>query len=425
MKLLLLGMNHRSAPVDIRERYAVPSERLLQVTEKLVGMSGLDEALLLSTCNRTDLIVASRQPEQAVERMYEFFRSEIGDGTAGDEHLYELSGPEVAEHLFRVGASLDSMVLGEAQITGQLKAAYRAAVAARSVGPVLNRLLQRAFRTAKRVRTETGIGASQISIARVGVQLALEVFEDFSDKRVALLGAGEMAESALVALRDAGAAERVIINRTLETARRLAQRLSASAAPLDALDSELALADIVIVSVAADRPLLDRERLERSMRQRSDRPLLLVDLGLPRNVSTDVNEIDAVYLYDLDDLDGIAARGRAHRLGAVGPAQEIVRHEVDRYERWLSALDAVPVIKELRAHADALARAEVDKQRHQLRGELDGSEAERALEALAHALTGKLLHSPLERLRREAEEGRGDYFTDAARALFDLNEDEE
>lgn len=418
-------MNHRSAPVAIRERYAVPSERLPQVTEKLVGVSGLDEAVLLSTCNRTELIVASAQPDQAIERMYGFFRSEIGDGTAGDEHLYELMGRDVAEHLFRVGASLDSMVLGEAQITGQLKQAYRAAVEAHSLGPVLNRLLQRAFRTAKRVRTETGLGASQISIARVGVQLALEVFEDFSDKRVALVGAGEMAESALVALRDAGAAERVIINRTLETARRLAQRLSAAAAPLDSLDSELAMADIVIVSVAGDRPLLDRERVQRCMRQRSDRPLLVVDLGLPRNVSADVNEVDAVYLYDLDDLDGIAGQGREQRRGAVAPAQEIVREEVDRYERWLSALDAVPVIKELRARAEALARAEVAKQ---LRGDFSGPEAEkteRALEALAHALTGKLLHSPLERLRREAEEGRGDYFADAVRALFALDEEED
>lgn len=272
----------------------------------------------MSTCNRTELIVATRQPAEMRERLLRFLAEEVGDGSARPEHLYDHADGEAIRHLFRVGASLDSMVLGEAQILGQLKDAYRAAIEARSCGPLLHRLFERAFRTAKRVRGETGLGAAPVSVARVGVQLAAEVFERFDEKRVLLVGAGEMAESALLGLRDAGAHDLVVLNRTPETAVRLAARFSARPGALDALERELREADIALWSVQVERPLLGRAELERCMQDRPGDPLLLIDLGLPRNLDPDANEVDDVYLYDLDDLDEVAERGRARRRGSHG-----------------------------------------------------------------------------------------------------------
>jgi len=205
VKLFLVGLSYRTAPVAVRERYAVAPVHLVERDAKLVSEARLDEAALLSTCNRTELIAAARSDERALDYLHRFMREELGDGSAAPAQIYELRGGDVVEHVFRVAGGLDSMVLGEAQILGQLKDAYRAAVAARSCGPVLSRLFQHAFRAAKRMRSNTGLGASQVSVARVGVSLAREIFEDFADKQVLLLGAGEMAESALHGLREAGA----------------------------------------------------------------------------------------------------------------------------------------------------------------------------------------------------------------------------
>ena len=418
MSLLLVGLNHRTAPLDVRERYAVPGRDLQGLDEKIAREPGCDEAVLVSTCNRTELLVVTSDPAAAGEQMHGVFTRQIGDGSAHAAQLYELRDRDAIAHVFRVAASLDSMVLGEAQILGQLKDAYRAAVAAHSCGPVLHRLFQRAFRAAKRVRTETGLGASSVSVARVGVQLAAEVFESFEGKRVALVGAGDMAESALFALRDAGADHLVVLNRTLAAAQRLAARLDARPGSLDALAEELATADIAIASVQVESPLVTRDLLAGCIPERQGRPLLLVDLGIPRNVDPAVNELDPVVLYDLDDLEDLAERGLEQRRLAVAPAEAILRAEADAFERWIAALDAVPAIRELTRWAEELVRAELERHAG------TGADPE-ALERLARSLQRKLLHRPLEHLRREAEEGLGAYYTDAVRALYGLPGEEE
>ena len=365
MTLLLVGLSHKTAPVALRERYAVSTRELSTLAEKLNQSELFAEAALLATCNRTE---------------------EIGDGSASADRVYVLRDGEVVSHLFEVAASVDSMVVGEAQILGQVKDAYRAAVTARSCGPVLNRLFQQSFRAAKRIRSETGLATSPISVARIGVQLAREIFEPFEGKRVLLLGAGDMAESALLGLRDAGARDIV-----------------------------------VLTSLDVEDHIVGVEPLRGSMHRRQGRPLLVIDLGVPRNVAPDAQQLENLYLYDIDDLEDVAERGRASRGEAVGPALAIVAEERERFERWQAALPLVPTIRELREWAEGLARGEAQRTASRLASG-SGNVAE-ALDRLAEAIVAKILHQPLQRLRAEAEDGSG-YYAEAVRHLFGLKGDD-
>jgi glutamyl-tRNA reductase len=413
VNLLLVGLSYRTAPVSVRERYAVAPVQLVERDAKLVSDAVVDEGALLSTCNRTELIAVARNEERALEHMHRFLREELGDGSASPQQVYELRGGEAVRHVFRVAGGLDSMVLGEAQILGQVKEAYRAAVAARSCGPVLARLFQHAFRAAKRMRHETGLGASTVSVARVGVALAREIFEDFAGKRVLLLGAGEMAESALRGLREAGANEIAVVNRTLASAVELAARHGGAAHALDALPEQLAAADIVIASVQVERPILGPAELERALDDRRGRPLFIVDLGIPRNVAPAVASLDDVYLYDLDDLEATAERGRQQRATAAEAAQAIAREEAEAWLDWLALLPHTPTLRELRDRLVGLTRRELERSA--------GGDPER----VADALVAKLLHRPFERLRREAAQGAASYYAEALRELFALDEEED
>lgn len=407
MNLLLVGLSHRTAPVDVRERFAgarAPRDPLFV------------EAGTISTCNRIEHVVVSREPDRAAALLRESFGPEV------DALLYEQRGVDAVRHVFRVAASLDSMVVGEAQILGQLKDAYRDAFATGRCGPILHQLFQRAFRTAKRVRSETGLGSGQVSVARVGVQLAGEVFESFDDKRVLLVGAGDMAESALIGLRDAGARDLRILNRTRETAERLGARLGARAGGLDELDDALAACDVVITSLSVERPMIDAGSLDAILDRRYGRALLMIDLGIPRNIDPSVNDLDDVYLYDLDGLDAVAQRAQARRRAAIAPAEAIVETECERFERWHSGLVAVPRIKALIERAEAMVEAEVRRARAAIP---EGDEESlRAIERLAESLLARLLHEPLTRLRAEAEEGNAPYYADAVAEIFGLEDDE-
>jgi glutamyl-tRNA reductase len=421
VNLLLVGLSHRTAPVEVRERYAVNASQLATLNEKLVQSRALDEAALLATCNRTEVIAVGRSQEPAIAEIRSFFHQEIGDGSASNERVYELRDAEVVVHLFEVSASLDSMVVGEAQILGQVKDAHRAAVAARSCGPVLNRLFQHSFRAAKRIRSETGLAAAPISVARVGVQLAREIFEPFEGKRVLLLGAGEMAESALLGLRDAGASDIVIVNRTASRADKLAAKLAVHSRPFEELEDALTKVDVVVTSVQVEEPVVNLATLRSAMGRRQGRPLLLIDLGLPRNVDPSAQELENVYLYDIDDLEAVAEQSRAGRAEAIGPAREIVAEECTRFERWHSALPLVPMIRELRELAEDLARGEAQRTASRLRG--SSLEIPEALDRLAEAIVAKILHRPLKHLREEAADGTG-YYAEAVRHLFGLKEDD-
>ncbi len=427
MTLLLLGLNHRTAPVEVRERHAVTAAEQLALTEKLVACPEIAEAALLCTCNRTELLALSEDFNEASDRLLACLRHEIGDGTIALDHVYLLRDRYVVEHLFRVASGLESMVLGEAQILGQVKDAYRASVSAKACGPVLHRLFHRTFRSAKRVRSETGLGTSVTSVARVGVELAREIFEGFEEKRVALLGAGEMAESGLLGFRDAGAEDIVVLNRTLATAVSLAERHGGRGVAIDSLEGELGRTDILLTSLQVEIPFLAASMLQRVMALRAGRPLLVIDLGIPRNVEASAGELSDLYLYNLDDLDRVALSGRAKRAAQIPPSERIVEKEAERFEIWRESLPLVPAIRQLVERSESLAFDEVNRHMRRIR-ELtvgEGAPLERELERMARGIVAKVLHGPLQALRFSGSGGWAAYDAEAVNRIFGLDEEDE
>lgn len=423
MKILLAGMNHRTAPIEVRERFAVddPAPWLA----KLADSEEVEEAVLLSTCNRVEVVVTTRRLEAARHRLRSFFLRELGRGEPLPEHvsphavLYEHVDTDAVRHLLRVASSIDSLVVGEPQILGQVKEAYRIAAECGASGPVLSRLFATAFAAAKRVRTETRIAERPVSVARIAVDLAGQIFETLEDKQALLVGAGEMIEMALEALRGAGLAGVSVANRTPAHAAELATRFGASAHGLDELPALVTGADVVLTCFAAERPLLDRPLFEHALRARRRRPIFVIDIGVPRNVEAGVNLLDDVYLYDLDDLGGVAEANAEERRRETIRAEGIVQEEVDRFGGWLTALAAVPTIRRLRGRAEAVREAELARWIARAAPDQD---AQRAVEALTRAIVNKILHAPVSRLREQAEREEGLAYLQAARVLFALDD---
>jgi len=419
VKILLVGMNHRTAPVELRERFAVTEAA--PWLEKLLRSGEFPEVVLLSTCNRVEVIATTDQLDAARHRLEAFFLQELGAGAMprpGPEILYTHVDRAAVRHLFRVAASLDSMVVGEPQILGQVKDAYRSAVEASASGAVLNRLFSHAFQTAKRVRTETEIAARPVSVARVAVDLARQIFENLEGKRALLVGAGEMIELALDTLRDAGLSSVVVANRTPARAQALAQRYGASSHGLDELPELLRRSDIVLSSLATERPILGRELFEQALRGRRI-PIFAIDLGVPRNIAAEVGRLGGAYLYDVDDLSGVAETNAEQRRHEAARAGAIVEEAVERFDGWLAALRAAPTIRELRSRADAVRERELDKALRKLALDEEGRQV---LQALSHSIVNKLLHAPVSKLRASAEREEGIAYLEAARELFALDE---
>ena len=423
MKVLLVGMNHRTAPLALRERLAVDDPA--PVLRKLVGCDEIDEAVLLSTCNRIELVVLTRNPDAARLRLRSCFRFDLANDDATpaaadlESYLYEYVGADALRHVLRVASSLDSMVVGEPQILGQTKDAYRAAAECGACGPILGRLFQLAFATAKRVRTETQVAALPVSVARVAVDLASQIFEDLSGKQALLIGAGEMTEAALAALRQHGLLSVAIANRTPERAAPLAVRFGATAHGLSELPRLLADADVVLTSIAGDVPLLTPGLVSAALTGRKSRPLFVIDIGVPRNADPALDQLDDVYLYDLDDLASIADRNAAQRSRDVAKAEAIIEEQQQRFDGWFVALRAVPTIRHLRERVESLRADEVDRALAKLPLP---PEQRAAVEALTRSLVNKILHAPVSRLRREAEREEGIVYLETARVLFDLDE---
>jgi glutamyl-tRNA reductase len=425
VNLLLVGMNHRTAPLALREHYAVAE--LGPPLAKLVDHDVVSEAVLLSTCNRVEAMVCAPRPDVARLRLRSFFERDLASGpppatgvSLGDA-LYEFSGSEAVRHVFRVASSIDSMVLGEPQILGQVKDSYRAAVEAGACASILTRLYQHAFATAKRVRNETRVAERPVSVARVAAELAAEVFESFGEKTALLVGAGEMIELALEAMREAGLARVRIANRTRARAEALASRFDGSAHGLEELPELLAGADVMLTSIGGDGPLVLREDVERALRGRGHRPLFVIDLGVPRNVDPRVDELDGVYLYDVDDLGRVAEANAEERRREKVRAEAIVLEEAQRFDGWLAALAAVPTIRDLRARAERIRSHELER----AVARLQASEAPReVLEALTRGIVNKLLHAPISKLRGQEDREQGLATLEAARTLFALDEGE-
>ncbi len=426
MRVLLLGLNHRTASLDVRERFAVADPAPLLA--KLVACDEIDEAVLISTCNRVEVIVLSRRAEAARPRLRSFFRRELGgdaliseDGRSLDDMLYELTDANAMQHVLRVACSIDSLVVGEPQILGQMKEAYRAAREADACGVILTRLFQCAFATAKRVRRETRIGERPVSVARVAVDLARQIFEDLSEKSALLIGAGEMIEIALEALRRDGLAAVRVANRTRARALGLAERFDASAHGLEEIAEILPRTDVVLTCIGGDLPVLTVPLVETALRARVS-PLFVIDIGVPRNVDPAVNQLDGVYLYDLDDLSEAAAANAQERRRETVRAEAIVLEEQQRFDGWLAALQAVPTIRDLKARAESIRVTELDRAASRLA--LDDAQRE-GVEALTRAIVNKLLHAPVSRLRGQAEREDAIGYLEAARVLFGLDGERE
>ncbi len=417
--LLILGLNHRTAPVAVRERLAFADDEIPEALRRLKSASpSIQEVALLSTCNRVEVVAATLDPAGAADQVTRFLAADRNvEAAAFEPALSRIDGREAARHLFRVGASLDSMVVGEPQILGQLKVAYAHAAEAGTVGLVLHRAFHRAFSVAKRVRRGTLIGRGAVSVSSAAVALARQIFDRLEDKTVMLMGAGKMAELTARQLKRLGIESLLITNRTFDRAVALARELGGIAVPFDNYRPYLKLADVVIGSVAATKPVLGPEELEAIVRERRYRPMFLIDMGVPRNFDERLNAINNVYLYDIDDLGAAAQESREEREREAQKAEQIVELELDKFWRWLSGLELVPAIRDIRSSIEGLRELEMMRHRTWL-DELPAEERYR-VEALTRGLVNKILHRVLVELRRDGV-GAGDrvYAAEIARRLL-------
>jgi glutamyl-tRNA reductase len=402
-RLVLLGINHNTAPIEIRERLAIPAGRLADATRTLLHQPGIHEGLILSTCNRVELLTYQDDASQQVDLprfLHEYFAVPIATLTP---HLYELREREAVRHLFRVASSLDSMVVGEPQILGQVKDAY---TTAREVGAVqsnLEALLQRTFTVAKKIRTETQIGSSSVSIASVAVDLARKIFGSLNGKTVLLVGAGKMSELAARHLIQQGATSILVANRTEARSLKLAEDFRASnvrteAIPFDDLYAQADRADIVITSTGAPQQLFGRSHGKHFLERRRHRPMFFIDIAVPRDVDPRMNEVEGCFVYDIDDLQQVAQANLADRSREAEAAESIVTREVEKFQQRLHSRDAVPAILALQHSAETIRQAELARAAAKL-ATLTPSQAA-AVEALTRALTAKLLHPQLIALRK-------------------------
>jgi glutamyl-tRNA reductase len=419
MELSCLGLSHKTAPLEVRERLVLADERLAQVV-RAISEQG-HEVMAVSTCNRVEFYVATGTSAAGIEVLRETLTGLGGPQTA--PHLYERRGDDALLHLFRVAASLDSMVVGEPQILGQVKSALELAQRAGGARNELAKICSAAFYCAKRVRTETGIGRAAISMASAGVELAKKVFGGLNDKAALILGAGEMGELCARHLKSAGTAKLWVVNRTFERAEQLAREVGGEAKPFDALFALLPEVDLVISSTASLQPILTRDNMGPVLKAHRGSSLVLVDLAVPRDVAPDVNSLDGVYAYDVDDLQKVLSENAAARAAEAAKAEAIVAEEHARCVQARALREAVPVLAQLRARAEAIARAEAERTLQVLGPEL-GERQRRSVEAMAMAIVNKLLHLPTAKLRQVGTQEAPEHLAGAAAELFGLSREE-
>ena len=411
--LVCVGLSHHTAPVNVRERLALPDEWQTELLQAMAQAPA--EALLISTCNRVELYVLGPGDDLQDRTRAALARA------AGDDllpYLYAHRGEAAVLHLFRVAASLDSMVLGEPQVLGQVKDAFEQAQRMGAARGELTRICAAAFGSAKRVRTETDLGRAATSMASAAVVMARHVFDGLDGKTVLLVGAGEMAELGGKHVLSAGASRVLVTNRTFERAEALAVSLGGEAVPFERLEESLVLADMVVCTTASPAPLITREKVARVLKPRRHRPLILVDLAVPRDVDPDVSTLDGVYAFDVDDIQKVVDQNQAARTAAAASAEVLVSEEVGRYIRQRAVREQVPVLAQLRARAEQIRRAELERAMANLSAPL-GPEQLKVIEAMTSAIVNKMLHQPTARLR--AVEAGDSELADAAAELFGLD----
>ena len=415
MDLVCIGISHKTAPLEVREKLALSEDEVSKVLQRVSGT--VAETMVVSTCNRVEFYAVAESAEKARGALHSVVVSLGGDRSL--EHLYQHYGDSALVHLFRVTASLDSMVVGEAQILGQVKDALELAQRVGAAGPELVRACAAAFASAKRVRSETGIGRSAVSMASAAVELANKVFGGLEGRAALLVGAGEMGELAGKHLRNARASPIIVINRTRERAEHLASSIGGEVRDFDDLHSSMILADLVVCSTASPKYIFTKENVIPILRIRKFRPLFMVDLAVPRDIAPDLSELEGVYAYDVDDIQRVIADNSAARAVEAARAETIIAEEIARFVRSRSIRDGVPVLALLRARAEQIAKAEAERTLANLGQDLSEKQR-RSIQAMATAIINKLLHEPTSRLRELGADQSANRLADAAAELFGL-----
>jgi len=419
-EIVLLGLNHKTAPVELRECIAFTADQSEVALESLKNNPAVSEVVLFSTCNRVEVLLVTTQTSAAVNAAKEFISrfNEIPLANFEDA-LYVHIGNDAVRHIFRVAASLDSMVVGEPQILGQIKEAYRLSTQKKTSGVILNRLLHRTFFVAKRIRSETGIGGHAVSISYAAIELGKKIFGSLDGKKVLLIGAGEMAELAVEHLIRNRASNIWVANRTFLRAVKLSERFHGSPIRMEELTPTLSDVDIVISSTGSQEFILQRGQVKEIMRQRRNRPLFFIDIAVPRDIDPAINRLSNAYVYDIDDLKGVIAENIEDRQREAVKGERIVDEAVVRFRQWYVSLDVVPTIKALRQKLETIAEAEVKKTLH---SGIISDEGRQAVERMTQALINKILHDPTDVLKRNGCQGGRSAYLDIARKLFKLDE---
>jgi glutamyl-tRNA reductase len=418
MRFQLIGVNHRTAPVEVRERLAIPESRLPEACKLLAEQPGVDEAMILCTCNRVEVLASTNNGGADLRRfLHSYFQLPAEEL---EKHLYEYREQDAVRHMFRVAASLDSMVVGEPQILGQVKEAYATARAMGTVRNQLDQLVTRAFAVAKRVRTETAVGSSSVSIASVAVELAKKIFGNLGGKSVYLIGAGKMSELAARHLLAHGCGSIFVANRTYDRAVHLADKFNGQAIRFEDLYSTCDRADIVITSTGAPHAIFRREHGEQFLSRRRNRPMFFIDIAVPRDVDPAMNKLDGIFVYDIDDLQQAVASHVSDRRKEAERAEAIVNLEVERFQARIQTLDVVPTIVSLQDHLETIRQAEIDRVRGRL-GSLTPDQ-EMAVEAMTRGIVNKIMHTPISTLKSAARESEATTVVELVRRLFNLHE---
>lgn len=420
-EIIVIGLNHQTAPVEVRERLAFSSEDNPKVLQAMRQDPCVDEVVLFSTCNRVELLVATKDKSKAVEMVKDFiadFKKTPRD--TFEQALYVYDGDEAVRHIFRVAASLDSMVVGEPQILGQIKESYQEASSNRACGVILNRLMHRSFSVAKRVRTETGIGDHAVSISYAAVELGRKIFGQLEGKAVLLIGAGEMAELAVEHLVTNRARPIFVANRTFERGLEIAERFKGTAIRFEEVRDYLKQADIVISSTGAPHYILVRDDFKGVMRARKNRPLFLIDIAVPRDIEPEINRITNVYVYDIDDLQDAIQENIEERKKEARKGKRIVDEAVVQFRRWFQCLDVVPTIVALREKLEEIRQGEIKKTLASLTSASEEDKA--AVDRLTVSLIKKILHDPTLFLKQRGHKDKKSLYLDITRRLFDLDE---
>ena len=419
--LVLVGVNHKTTPVEIREKLAFNQAKLEASLEELVTSPEIIENIILSTCNRVEIYARVENTDRGIQLLQDFICDyhSISRGNL-DQYFYSFCDNQAVEHLFRVSSSLDSMVLGEAQILGQVKDAYSTARSFSSTGMVLNQLFEKAFNVAKKVREETGISERGVSISSAAVELAKKIFEDLENHSVMLVGTGEMAELAAKHLISYGVKTVYVASRTYERAAALAQTLNGCALDFEAFKEEMHKADIIITSTAAPTFIIQKEMMEKAIQKRKNKPIFLIDIAVPRDIAPEVNELENVYLYDIDDLQNVVNANMEERQKEAENAMDIIKHEVTKFNNWFSTLDAVPTIVEMRNRAEGMRKIEVEKNLKNM-DHLSTDDKE-SIHLLTQSIVNKILHKPTINLKKKTQSQDGHIYLKAIRHLFHLDD---